>query len=163
MNLGNLLIGIILTIICIIPFIILSQKGKSVKKNRLKALFLSANNVDCTINEHEFCGDYLIGIDDKKGVLFFNKQIDEKIEESHIMLSEIKNCTICTLYEDVKYDNESFREIGQLYLSFTSLIKNKTEQKLIFFDLDMDMMLSGELESIKKWLGIINKQFALRA
>ncbi len=162
MNLGNTLVGVILAIICITPFIILNQQRRKKKKNRLKLLHLKAQNIECKIDTHEFCGDYLIGIDTKKGVLFFNKEINKVIEEDCIKLSDFKECTICTHYQTVKDKNHHFKEIEQLFLSFIPLVKSKSEIKLTFFDADINMMLSGELESIKKWLNIINNQLAAK-
>ncbi|WP_347174039.1 hypothetical protein [Polaribacter uvawellassae] len=162
MNLGNTLVGVILAIICITPFVILNQQSRKKKKNRLKLLHLNAQNIECKIDTHEFCGDYLIGIDTKNGVLFFNKEINKAIVEDCIKLSDFKECTICTHYQTVKDKNQHFKEIDQLFLSFIPLVKSKSEIKLTFFDADVNMMLSGELESIKKWLTIINNQLALK-
>ena len=161
MNIGNLTIGIILAIICILPFVILSQQRKNKKKNRLKNLSIVASNQNCKINQHEFCGDYLIGIDNEKGVLFFNKQFKEKNEESSVQLSEFKECKILTRYQDIK--DQSFKEVEQLSLSFIPLVKGKSEVKLLFFDAEINMMLSGELDSIKKWQDILTKQMTAKA
>lgn len=163
MNTGSTLVGIILAIVCIVPFIILNQQSRKKKKNRLKSLRINAHKVDCKIDTHEFCGDYLIGIDNEKKVLFFNKETKEKTEENHINLSQFKECTICTRYQEATSKTQTFKEIDQLYLSFIPLVKNKSEIKLTFFDADINMMLSGELESIKKWLNIINNQLAPKA
>ena len=85
MNLGNILIGIVLVAICLAPFLVLSYQRKNVKKNRLKTLFLDAAKLDCKIKEYEFCGDYLIGIDNEKGVLFFNKEnLEENIKTQFV-------------------------------------------------------------------------------
>lgn len=160
MNLGSTFVGIILAIICILPFIILNQQRKNKKKNRLKALSINAKKIECKIHTHEFCGDYLIGIDNEKGILFFNKK--EKTEDDSVTLSQFRECNICTRYQDVKTKDQKFKEVEQLYLSFIPLVKNQPEKKLTFFDADINMMLSGELESIKKWINIINKQLALK-
>jgi hypothetical protein len=163
MNLGSTFVGIVLAIICIAPFLVLDQQRKKKKKNRLKLLSLNAQKVECKIDTHEFCGDYLIGIDTKKGVLFFNKKNKEKAEEVSVNLTQVKECSICTRYQPVKEKNQKFKEIQELCLSFIPLVKSSSEIKLAFFDADINMMLSGELESIKKWLTIINTQLAAKA
>ncbi|WKD84805.1 hypothetical protein KCTC32516_00139 [Polaribacter huanghezhanensis] len=162
MNLGSTFVGIVLAIICIAPFLVLDQQRKKKKRNRLKSLNLNAHKVECKIDTHEFCGDYLIGIDTKKGVLFFNKKLKENSEEVSINLTQVKECSIYTRYQEAKIKGQNFKEIQQLSLSFIPLDKSASEIKLTFFDADINMMLSGELESIKKWLTIINTQLAAK-
>lgn len=162
MDITSTFVEVILVLICSVPFIILNQQSKKSKKNRLKSLNSEAKKLQCKIDTHEFCGDYLIGIDTEKSVLFFNKKLKEKTEDNSVSLSQVKECNICTEYQDIKTKGQSFKEVEQLYLSFIPLIKNQPEIKLIFFDADINMMLSGELESIKKWLNITNTQLALK-
>ena len=156
------MVGVVLVLICTAPFIILNQQRKRKKNNRLKTINYEANKLQCKIDTHEFCGNYLIGIDSNKKVVFFNKELKEQPEENTIELSLYKKCYINTQYINLKTKDHSFKEIETLSLAFIPIVKNKPEVKLEFYNTDINMMLSGELASIKKWENKNNEQLVTK-
>ena len=72
MDKGILLVTLIFLAIIILPFVFI---GLSKKKKRNRFLNKITNLADlrgCTITRHEISNNFIIGIDDSAGCLFFN-------------------------------------------------------------------------------------------
>jgi len=156
MQLNNIIIGAIIIVICIVPFILLGQGKKKRKRKILESLNNIANQHDCTIGKHEICGDFIIGIDETKKAVFFMKQLAEKTVEQYVNLLEIANCKARTTARAVEFGNGSQSVIEKLELSFIPIDKNKKEISFEFFNTDISSQLIGELQSIEEWSKLIN-------
>lgn len=151
-------IGVILLAICILPFILMSR-GRSVKeKQMLQSLRGIAKQHNCQINQHEFCGDFVIGMDETKKFVFFTKLAKEKVIEQFIDLNCIMNCKIINSSRLISNKLEKQRIIDKLELSFAPIVRNKPEVVFEFYNSDINVQLHGELQSIEKWLKLINEK-----
>ncbi|CAM1333524.1 hypothetical protein [Tenacibaculum aestuariivivum] len=92
MNLGSTIVGVIIIIICIVPFILMNRSRKKRENKMLISLKKIAEEHKGKINQHEFCGDFVIGIDENKNFVFFFKQKKEKAISQFVDLSEIEIC-----------------------------------------------------------------------
>lgn len=158
MDLGSTIVGAIIIIICIVPFILMSQSIKKRKRQMLQSLTKIATQHYCQITQYEFCGDFIIGIDKIKNFVFFYKKLKDKEVEQFIDLDNIQNCKVINLNRTITNKDGNHKVIDKLALDFIPISKDKTEITLEFFNSDVSIQFSGELQSIEKWSKLINDQ-----
>ncbi|RAV29174.1 hypothetical protein DN748_09650 [Sinomicrobium soli] len=155
MNLGATLIGIICVLICAVPFIWTSNIRRKKEKGLLLALQNSAKQQHCEITQHEVCGNYAIGMDEKNNHVFFQLKTGEDIETKCIDLSVMEQCEVENIS---KYLQKNKLVIEGLNLHFTATDVKQTAVVLEFYNHEVSYPLIGELQSIEKWNTLINKQ-----
>jgi hypothetical protein len=158
MDLGSTIIGVVIIIICALPFIMINRSRKKREKQFLQSLSKIAAYNNCKIDQHEIFGYFSIGIDETKKNVFFSRQTKDKMEEQSIDLNEIQNCKVINTSRTFKNNNGNQRVIDKLELSFIPTAKNTSEITLEFFNADESLQYSGELQSIEKWSELINSQ-----
>lgn len=156
MNSGTTIVGLIMVLICIIPFVIMSYNKKSKQRKMLKSLNDIAKQQQCSINQHEFCGDYIIGIDEKRNFVFFFKQKNETSVSQYIDLSEIQSCQAVMKSRNLKYNTENVSIIEHVALSFSPTNKKKASESFELYVEEINMQLTGELHFVDKWTALIN-------
>lgn len=154
-NLGNAIIGIISVIICIGPFIGIYLARVSKQNNILKTVQQHISHLNCKIGTHEFCGDFLIGLDEnKRYVLFYKQQINEEPKITTIDLATVFSIKVLKDSKNLQQNKEGSVFIERIRLCLTSA--NKKETTLEFFNDAINMQLNGELQCAEKWSQIIN-------
>lgn len=157
MDFGSAIIGAIVIAICIGPFIIMGRIRKNVEKNMLQSLANTATQHNCQITQHEIIKDMAIGIDETKKFVFFYRKLKEKVEEKYIDLAGIQSCKVVRSNSAATAkDSASLGMNDRLELSFISVDKNKPPIALEFFNAEINIQLSGELQSAEKWSKLIN-------
>ena len=58
----------------------------------MRSLIAMAEHHNCRVGQHEFCGNYALGMDEAGRFVFFHKQVKEQVEEKAIDLLDIKAC-----------------------------------------------------------------------
>ncbi|HET6245272.1 MAG: hypothetical protein H0V01_02025 [Bacteroidetes bacterium] len=139
MDLGSAIIGAILIAICIVPFILMSRGRKKREKQILQSLTDIAVQHNCQISQHEFCGDFVIGIDEAKNFVFFHKQRKDRVIEQFIDLAKIQNCKVINSNQTITNKDGNYKVIDKLELSFIPIAKEKTEITLEFFNSDVSL------------------------
>lgn len=153
MGLGNIIIGAVLVAVFVVPFMFAGRNNKKRKNQKLLSLRAIANQHNGNISIHEFCGDFVIGMDEVKNFVFFYKKSEAKELTHFIDLAEIKNCRMHILRrEGVKGAD---KVIDKLELSFTPHDKTKKVIDLEFYNTDVSSVLTGELQAIEKWSKLI--------
>ena len=71
MDLGSALVGLIIIVICVVPFVIMSQGKKRTDNQKLASLEHVAKEQNCSISHHDICGDFVIGFDERRKHVFF--------------------------------------------------------------------------------------------
>jgi hypothetical protein len=161
MNLESAMAGAIMIAICIVPFISMSRGRKKRDKQMLLSLTEIAKQHDCQISQHEFCGDFVIGIDEIKNFIFFHKHLKNRVIEQFIDLANIKNCKVINLSRSIKTEEGIQKVIDKLELAFIPTSKDKSEITLEFFNSDVTTQLYGEFPTIEKWSKHINDRLKL--
>lgn len=156
MDLNSAIAGAIMIAICILPFISMSRSRKKRDKQMLQSLTEIAKQHYCQISQHEFCGNFVIGIDEIKNSIFFHKHLKNNIIEQFIDLTNIKNCKVINLGRSIKTEEGIQKVIDKLELAFIPTSKDKSEITLEFFNSDVTTQLYGELPTIEKWSKLIN-------
>jgi hypothetical protein len=147
------IIGIILLLICIVPFLVITKKKATKRRNKLKILTNSVQKMNGAIYQNEFWNHYGIGLDKTNKMLYFSTQSDE--ENSYEVIS-LKSSTACSIIK--KQDNSnSITGLG-LQLDFTD--KSKPTVYLPFYERDRNIVLVNELDLIQRWSTTINEQLS---
>jgi hypothetical protein len=157
MDTGTAIIGAIILIICIAPFVIIYFKRVQREKKVLQSLTEVAKQHNCSINKHEFCGDFVLGIDESRRWVFFLKQKEGGAIMQHIDLSEIGSSKVIRKLHSNKNGHSSTGSIERIDLGFITNSKIKSEKRFELYDDEVNMHLTGELQFAEKWSGMINE------
>ncbi|WP_339709437.1 hypothetical protein [uncultured Kriegella sp.] len=155
MELASTIIGGILAAVCVVPFVLITQGRKKREKKMLQSLITLADQHDCKISEHEYCSDFVIGIDKTKQYLFFFKKTKTEETLQYVNLNGIERCKVNNIGHVVRSKDGNHREIDRLELSFTPKAKDRQEIEFQFYNVDVNMQLSGELQAVQKWSKIV--------
>jgi hypothetical protein len=156
MNTGSTIIGIVLIILCALPFILLNRSRKKKEKIMLKNLSELANEHNCQITRRDFLCDSAIGMDEMKHFVFFFRKNKDREVKQYVDLAEMKSCRVMNINRPVGDTAGSQKVTDQLFLSFIPRESKKGEVRFELYNSDVNVQLSGELQSAEEWSGIIN-------
>jgi hypothetical protein len=156
MDYGTAIIGALAIIICFIPVYLIGNSTRKKRNYLLNLLQGLATQNKSTISEKEFFRDYAIGIDQKEGMVYFVKSVQEKNASFTIDLNKMSHCTIQKKERSVPSKTGPYNITEQLDLTFTPKNKGNAVINLPFYSIEDSLQVTGELQSIKKWEIIIN-------
>lgn len=148
MDSTSLTIGIILVIVCVLPFILFSVNNSKKRKKRIENLVKKAKESNATIQEKDDWNQSIIGIDKTNKMLFFSKKSEEIDKFISINISELLKCRI----ERTENKHKVLEKL-ELELTFAS----KPTVVLEFFNKDETRIILNEIEIIQKWQILLNK------
>jgi hypothetical protein len=157
MDSGSAIIGAILLAIFIVPLVIMHYNR--VKKENKKVQFLNeiALQHNSKISQHEFCGDFVIGLDETRYFVFFLKEKKEDVFSQFVDLSGIQTCHVVKKTRTMESKKEHVVITEGVELSFLPANKSKGETRFELYDEELNMQLSGELQLADKWSKQINE------
>lgn len=155
MDLGSTIVGTIILVICIVPFVIMHYNSVKKENKMLQSLNEIAQQHNCNISQHEFCGDFVIGLDENKNFVFFFKQKKEKAISQFVDLSEIQTCKAVKSTRTIKSKDGDVRIPERVVLSYIPTNKGKAETRFELYD-EENVQLIGELQLVDKWSKQIN-------
>lgn len=157
MDFGTTIIGVVIILLCILPFVIKAINSKRKEQQLLNNLFSIAKEKNCAITEHSVWNNSAIGIDNTNKALFF---INTKNNyNKHILLQEASKCRVVNTNRIVGTGSNSSKVIDKLELMIT--LKNKSEVVIEFYNTEHDSLsLTSEIQLMEKWNAIINKNIA---
>ncbi|NJB82643.1 hypothetical protein [Wenyingzhuangia aestuarii] len=142
----------VILFICITPFAMMHRSNKQKEANLLQSLKEIASQHNCNIHKHEFCNNYVIGLDSHKKQLFlFQKQRETNISRV-VDLSNIQKCQV--LKTNKSTGNKDLLE--KIELGFIGTDQNKVVEKLEVYNEEY-AELRGEYQLAQKWTSEINK------
>ena len=156
MDSGTLIVGAIMIVICILPFILINNSIKKQKKQLLQSLSGLATQQNCKITQHELGSNLAIGMDENADFLFFFRRVKDKEIVQHIDLKDIQNCKVLNTSRTVRNSKENYQVTDKLELCVTPKAKSRPDILLEFYNSDENSQLDGELQLIEKWTKIIN-------
>ena len=156
MDTGSAIIAAVVVIICTMPFIVMHYNMVKKDNKMLRLLKEMAERQKCKIIQSEFCGDFVIGLDEGGHFVFFVKQKQDKVISAFVDLSEIQTCQPIKNTRLVKTNGGTSVIIERMELCFIPIKKNKAEAKFEIYDEDLNIQLSGELQLLDKWSEQIN-------
>lgn len=156
MNVGSTLIGILSVLICIGPFLGIYVSRVRKQNKILRSLQESMLYLSSHIGQHEFCGDFLLGMDEnKKYILFYKTILNSDPIIKIVDLSTIFSCKVLKETKTVKTTRESMKYIEQIELLLLS--SDKKETRLALFSEEKNTQLNGELQCAEKWAQLITE------
>lgn len=150
------IIGAILLAIFIVPLLIMNYNRVRKENIKLQSLNEFALLHNCKISQHEFCGDFVIGLDENRKYVFFFKQKKEDIISQFVDLSGIHSCQVYKKTRTIECKNEDVVIMERVELRFLPTNKSKVETRFELYDDETNMQLSGELQLTDKWSKQIN-------
>ncbi len=154
MDLGTTLIGAIILIICLLPFILMGISRRKREKQLLQTLVDYAKQNGGNITQHETTGDFIIGMDEKTNAVFFYKKNKNAETTQHLHLADYKKCSVVSTTRD--FNNS--KVIDTVELSFIPIEKSKPIEELLLFNTKENLQLSGELQLAEKWAKLVNSK-----
>ncbi|HSK12303.1 MAG TPA: hypothetical protein VK907_03760 [Phnomibacter sp.] len=162
MELGSTITGAILLVLCIAPFVIIYYKSKQKEKNSLQALKTYARQHDGTIGHHEFCGNFLLGMDHTGKFVYFSRQDNGERIFQHIGLSAISTCQAVKKKRSVDGRKDGMEIIERVELCFIPLKKENSTQRFELYTEAMNRQADGEWQLVDRWVHLINERLAHR-
>jgi hypothetical protein len=156
MDLVSAIIGAILLSIFIVPVMILNYHRVREEKKKLKSIQEIALYHNCNISQYEICGDFIIGLDEIRGFVFFLKQKKEDSVSQFVDLSHIHNCQMLKKTRTIESENVNGVILERVELSFIPTNKSKAATHFELYDEETNMQLRGELQLVEKWSNKIN-------
>lgn len=154
MDLGVALVGALVIVACLLPFIIMYKTKKYNEEQLLAELINTASEKGFSLSNYEVSGNLSLGIDEtNNGFCFCKNGKDDKMQE-FIYLNEVKKCSL----NKIRNTNGSQSIIDKLALSFEFKNKVNPAVSVVFYDSDQQLQLSKELQLIEKWYDIINQK-----
>lgn len=152
MDSGATIVGIIVLLICVTPFVLLSRNSRKRKQEVLDRLVRLADQKNCKISRYDIWNNSAVGIDDTARWVFFTRKVNGAQTEYRINLAEVQKCRMLNSHRTVSRADGNQKMIDRLELAFTYRDKNKGETVLEFYNRDFDSpTLSGELQLTEKW------------
>jgi hypothetical protein len=158
MDLGTLIIGVVLIVMAFLPIVVVSFHRKNKEKAMLQSLTQVANQQQSILSKHEYFGDFIIGIDEQKHVIFYVKKAKEKLIEAIVNLSDMKDCSVLNVSKTIKSKDGNYTIVDRLDLSFTPKEKNKAGVQFAFYHSDSNNQINEELKSAENWSRIVKDQ-----
>jgi len=158
MDLGSLIIGAIIVLLCILPFILIQIRNNKRDNKKLLDLSNSAKEHDCKITRHEFCGNYLIGMDEVNNFVFFHKIVEDRLIRQFVDLSAIEKSEVVKATRTYTEKEGTAHVIEKLELAFIPNRKGGEVPLMEFYNEEVSLQLNGELQSIERWSLLINER-----
>ncbi|AYN68275.1 hypothetical protein D1013_13255 [Euzebyella marina] len=158
MDLGTLIIGAILVILCLSPFVIIALNSNGTEKKLVKLLEAMAYKKGSTINKHEVFSNFAIGIDPNNQYLFYVKNYKGHIMEKTVLLEDFNDCSIIQTDHTIKQAKKRQTIIDKLELHLQPANKAVSDYSIEFYNTDESLPLNGQLQAMQKWRHIIKSK-----
>jgi len=155
MDIVTILIGLVVSVICVVPFIII-RKNKRKRETESKELIsrLAAKS-NSKVDAYDRWNKAIVGIDSLNRKLFFIKKIKDMEIQHAIDLSGIQMARVINSQRSAI--NGNYTVIQKLQLGLLSKDKDKSETLLEFYNADYDSLtIMEELRLVEKWSKIVN-------
>jgi len=153
---GTAIVGVVSLLIFIVPLALINYNRKKKETQMLQSLNTWASQQKCGITHHELCGDFALGIDQNKKVVFFIKQKKDETIQQLINLESIHSCQAAIKSQSHKHEGGNYTTTERIDLCFVSKEKNKSETNLELYNRQTNSQLSGELQFVENWAKQIN-------
>jgi hypothetical protein len=161
MDLGNILLWSVVTLICVVPFILLSRMAKKDKEKDLQALLDFAAKNHFSITQHDLWFKSAIGLDEAKQAIVFISRLHGTPLAQWILLEDIQNCRVVEANRTVNVADSTSKVVDKIELVFTPRNSNNANVVLEFFNVNSgNLTPSFEFELAEKWSKIANEGVA---
>lgn len=159
MDITSAVIGTLLLVISILPFIILSRNRKLKTKKTVEVLQRIATDQGATLHNIEICTNFIIGMDEEKNMLFFFKHTANQSIKKIIKLTDFQACKLIKETRTVGREKDTYEVIDRLALTFMPKPTDNSDSELEFYNSDNAVQVAGELQILEKWCKIATNHF----
>ncbi len=158
MNTGIMLMGVLLAILIVSPFVFFrNSKRKSKEKELLDLLRDLAGRNNSTVTNFKIWNNSAIAIDKESSMLLFVVKSEKQSSDMAISLAEVKNCKVVTTSHVVKIKNETNKVTDVIALALESRVGTRPDIILEFYNNEFDgFILDGESLLADEWARTIN-------
>lgn len=162
MDLGTIIITLVFIAIVTVPFVLTGYSKKRKNNSLFRRLTEMAENENGTITQHEFCSNFVIGLDGNANHLFFYKKAEDLEFAKSINLRDYKSCKTYNSNRTVGEKKAKYYVIDKLELSFYPAEKGTPEISIeLYNDAYDSLTLSGELQLAEKWEKLLNERLKM--
>jgi hypothetical protein len=159
MDLGTIIITLVFITIVTVPFVLTGYSKKRKRKNLFNQISKMAEKEACVITQHEFCGNFVIGLDGAANRLFFFKKVENLEISKSVNLREFKSCRLINSNRTVGDKKSGYNVVDKLELCFYPNDKSKPDILVELYNDEYDSLtLSGELQLAEKWEKLLNER-----
>jgi len=158
MNSGTAISGLIIIVLTLTPFLVMFYNRKRKENKLLLSFKANAAQINCSIDQHELCGDFILGVDKKHSHAFFIKQSKSDLVFQAVDLSAYRDCRVAIKTRKVEHELSSLVINERVELIFKSGQKEQGEMRFELFDENVNMQLSGELQCAENWAQLFNSK-----
>lgn len=156
MSYTSIIASVVVLLACIVPIIMINQRGKRKRQLMTNRLSQFAQERNSNLDEAEVWNESVIGVDKSKHKLFFIKNVAGEELHSHIDLNEVKKCQLVNVKKTLPGNDGGFM-IEKLELQFDFHDKSKPGTSWEFYNMNKDQLtVNGELQVIEKWHKLVN-------
>ncbi len=155
---GTTIVGLVIIALVILPFVLMHYNKKNKMNKLLRKLNDFAKQQGSTISQHEFCSDFVMGLDEHTNYVFFVKEKKDESISKFVNLADIQRCKIDKIMRTTRIDKNNYSVIERLELSFVPTVKTMDEQKFEIYDETLNKQLSGEIQFAENWAKQINSR-----
>ncbi len=157
MEMKSLIMVTTTLLVVLAPFAIVYIKNKT-KNSKTNSILLKYANVDNSkIDESDTLSNIAIGIDYSQHRLFFIKHTKSNETEQIINLNDVKNVRLVNEKRAVKTGKSSTLVIEKMEIVLTNNNPKNPDYVLNFYDENINMVLSGEVQLATKWVAILER------
>lgn len=155
MNSGTLIVGAILVLLCVGPYIyiLLSAKNNALKIS--EAFDHQAEQHGLKITVRNLWKNKMIGLDQDKKELLYIRMNGNEVLTDVVNLQHYRSCNSHEAYRHIKESAETV--VTQITLDFVAASSKTPNRSLVIFDMKTDKALETEHVLMKKWVSLLGK------
>lgn len=153
MDLGNVLLWTVITLLCVGPFIVLARTSKKNKQQSSQALQAFAAQHNASVDQQDYWFKSAIGIDEKNGLLFFISELHGPQIKQCISLADVQKCSV----QDSIRMIDGQKVVDRIELLLSARNGNQSSVVLDFFNVTSgNLTPTIEFQMAEKWSKIVN-------
>lgn len=154
MNTGSIITGIVLLLICALPFVIYNVYNKNKKNKFLQMVTDQASEFGAKPTKMEYWHGTAVGMDENKGMFFLLRKVNDQLIKSAVPLQTMKQVRIIRTEKNSAVGS-STNGISRIELAFTPKEKDKPDVLIEFYNAEYDSVsFYHEQQLIEKWHAI---------
>ncbi|MBK6343858.1 MAG: hypothetical protein IPF41_15080 [Flavobacteriales bacterium] len=146
---GTAAFGIVFMLLCALPFALDYRSRMRKTKRLVQPLLKAAQQQGCQVHQHETCNLVILGLDERKNILFSFNALDDGATVQRIDLSRVRSCR-------TENGSNGSALTHRVELLFQMKEKGMTDLRLELYREGANLPLNGELQFADKWSRLIN-------
>lgn len=156
MSTGSIITGIVLLILCALPFVIFNKYNKSKKNKSLRLLSDLASESGAKLTKQEYWHGAAAGIDEQEGIFFLLRKANKQWLKCTVHLQNMNKARIIRSEKSTN-SGSSLNTISRIDMAFTPKEKDRPETLIEFYNAEYDSVNPyHEQQLIEKWHSIID-------